>query len=343
MGAAAKRRSRYRPQKTTGIVKHTIQDAVGFCEPLCRYGQLPTEILGAFYNLANGNAVTSLTYKDRLTRLIQESEGFTASRKILYRPDYQRRFGINQQAIYRKTIGTVVNLYRFGVYDDLAIRWANTAQVMQYEAECEPSDHDQELSIVAASIEIEMRRHLKFASHIDILKTASPEAQNDHSPLSIPIPKLSHRFPTESRPTVITDTYVKPDFLCGAGYPADIWKFYTLEYDRSNETSEPTKSLTRQSMLRKILAYSAISAGKHPIYETYLRVPNLLALFVFQSRSREAHFHQLVKKYATYPSQFLTKVVPPFDPVMNPDLMPHLFNEPWLRADGSVFSIANGK
>lgn len=336
-------RSRSKPQKTTGIVIHTMQDAIGFCESLSRYGQLPTEILGTFYNLANGNKLTSVEYKARLTRLIHESEGFTPSRHLMYRPAYQRRFGINAQAIYRKAGGTVINLYRFKIYDDKAVRWANTTQVMTYQHDCEPSDHDQELSIVAASLEIEIRKHLKFASHIDILKNASEVAHGANSPLSIPIPKLSHKFPSEPRPTVVTNTFVKPDFLFGVGYPENAWKFCALEYDRSNEDVEPTRNLNRQSLLRKILTYSAISSGKQPIYETYLRIPNLLVLFVFQDPRREAHFHRLVAKHAVYPSQFLTTVIPPLDPVQNPDLMPCLFELPWLRADGSMFSLKDGK
>lgn len=338
-----KRRSRSIPTKTTGILRKTEQDARGFSEALCRYGELPTEIFGAFYNLANGNAPTSHTFKDRLTDLIHEDEGMSAARRIMYRPEFQKRYGLGTQAIYRKTLGTALNLYRFRIYDDQMVRWANTTQVMVFDRDKEASPHDKELSIVAASIEIEMRKYLKFASHIDILKTASEAAQNADSPLAIPIPRLSHQFEKEPKPTVITNTYLKPDFLCGAGYANDLWKFYALEYDRSNEDGEPTRNLHKQSLLRKILTYSAISTSKHPIYETYLHIPNLLVLFVLMDPRREAHFHRLVNKYATYPSQFLTKVIAPFDPILDPDLMPHLFTEPWHRADGSRFSLKTGK
>src|SRR5882757_7470579 len=97
-----KNRSRMRPRKTTGIVIHTEQDARGFCEPLSRYVELPTGILGQFYNLANGRPASSSYFRERLTDLIHESEEYTDSRKLLHRPAYQNRHGINHEAIYRK-------------------------------------------------------------------------------------------------------------------------------------------------------------------------------------------------------------------------------------------------
>jgi hypothetical protein len=45
-----------------------------------------------------------------------------------------------------------------------------------------------------SSIEIEIRRskRLRFATHLDVIKNASAQAQEADSPLSIPIGQLAH-------------------------------------------------------------------------------------------------------------------------------------------------------
>jgi hypothetical protein len=100
------------------------------------------------------------------------------------------------------------------------------------------------------------------------------------------------------------------------------------------EDVEPTRNLTRASWLRKILSYSAASAKPTPIYETYLKVPNLLVLCVFSDTTRMAHVMRLAKAHATYPSQFCFKTIAPVDPLLNAATMLHLATEPWQRIGG---------
>src|SRR5215213_1544610 len=328
-----KNRSRYHPKKTTGILKYTVQDATGFCEPLSRYGELTTDLLGDFYNLANGNKRESRKYRERLKRLIHESEGLMEGRKLLYRPDFQYRFGTNTKTIYRKTLGTATCCYQFHVYDDLSVSWSNTTQIAHYEKGVETELHDQELRVIAASLELEVRwAGHPFATHIDILKNASDAAKANarRYALAFPIPELAHRFPG-GHVERLDNTFVRPDYMCGVGSRDDRWIFYTLEHDRSNEVMLPTKNLKRQSGLRKVLGYSAISKGEHPIYETYMGINNLMHLFVFPSRVREEDFHAVVNEYAKYPRQYLTAVVPPFDPVLTTKLARNLYTVPWNR------------
>ena len=159
-----------------------------------------------------------------------------------------------------------------------------------------------------SSIEIEIRqsKRLRFASHLDVIKNASAQAQEADSPLSIPIGQLAHTFPG-GKSLSLKNAHVKPDALFGIGYPpADDpdYRFFALEYDRGTEDVQPSGNLARASWLRKVLSYSAISAGAHPTYQTYLRVPSLLVLCVFSDPTRMANVMSLVERHAACPDRF---------------------------------------
>jgi hypothetical protein len=332
-----RRRPRNRPQKTTGVLVRTINDARGIAEPLERYGELPASQLIGLYNAIHGLPPASVHTLSRLKQLFHESEGLPAVSKILLRPDYQWRYGYNHQTIYRRAAGTGRLLHAKGLYDPLSMRWANTTRIVQItdDPRQEPSDHDAALSLVMSSIEIAIRRtpKLTFITHLDIIRHASDEAQNAQSPLSIPLPKLEHTF-AAGQTVRLDDVHVKPDALFGIGYPDD-HKFFALEFDRSTEDVEPSKNLQRASWLRKILSYSASAAKPNPIYESYLKVPNLLVLCVFSDSTRMAHVMRLAQTYATYPSQFLFKTVPPVDPLLQAATLPQLVTDPWQRVGGT--------
>ncbi len=102
---------------------------------------------------------------------------------------------------------------------------------------------------------------------------------------------------------------------------------------------EPTKSLKRMSWLKKILMYSAIT--KEPTsYKSYLGVPNLRILAVFQGPKRQSHFNELVHKHARFPAQFASTIVPPIDFIMSPRVMPEIYSDAvWTKADGTKFSL----
>jgi hypothetical protein len=331
------RRPRNRPQKTTGVIVKTINDARGIAEPLERYGELLTRQLVALYNAIHGLPVGSAHTLARLKQLFHESEGLPATSKILLRPDYQWRYGYNHQTIYRRAAGTGRFLHAKGLFDPSTMRWANTTRVMQItdDAWQEPSDHDAALSLVMSSIEISIRRThgLRFITHLDLVRHASLEAQNAQSPLSIPLPRLQHTF-AGGATVRLDNVHVKPDALFGIDYGSD-HKFFALEFDRSTEDVEPTKNLTRASWLRKIVSYSAAATKPKPIYETYLKIPNLLVLCVFSDATRMAHVMRLAKSHATYPSQFLFKTIAPVDPLLNAATLPHLATEPWQRIGGT--------
>jgi hypothetical protein len=99
---------------------------------------------------------------------------------------------------------------------------------------------------------------------------------------------------------------------------------------------EPSGNLARAAWLRKVLSYSAISAHHNPIYQTYLKVPELLVLCVFSDPSRMTNVMKLVIRHSSQPDQFLFKTVPPVDPLVCTAPMPELFTEPWRRVDGPV-------
>jgi hypothetical protein len=179
---------------------------------------------------------------------------------------------------------------------------------------------------------------LKFLSHLDILKNASREAQEAQSPLSIPIPELVHTLKS-GKQVALKNIHLEPDALFGIQYPPKDdpdFTFFALEYDRSTEDVEPSGNLSRASWLRKVLSYSEISVQPKPIYQTYLKVPELLILCIFSDPIRMANVMQLVARHATQPNQFLFKNVPPVDPLICTEPMPQLFTEPWRRVDGSV-------
>lgn len=313
-----------------------MHDARGIAEPLERYGELLSRQIVALYNAIHELPARSTHTLDRLTDLFHEQEQLSPTNKILIRPDYQWRYGFNHQAIYRRAPGTGRFLHAQGLYDPETIRWANATRIVQlsHDPWQQPSDHDSALSLVMSSIEIAIRRipALRFVTHLDIVRHASPEAQNAHSPLSIPLPRLQHTFPGRTSVS-LGNVLVKPDALFGIEYP-DRHKVFALEFDRSTEDVEPSKNLMRASWLRKVLTYSAASQKPKPIYETYLKIPNLLVLCVFSDSQRMAHVMRLVKAHATYPNQFLFKTIRPVDPLLNGADLPELVTEPWLRIDG---------
>jgi hypothetical protein len=331
------RRPRNRAQKTSGVIVKTINDARGIAEPLERYGELLTCQLVALYNAIHSLPPRSVHTLARLKQLFHESEGLPATCKILLRPDYQWRYGYNHQTIYRRAPGTGRFLHAMGHFDPPMMRWANTTRIVQLTDDPwqQPSDHDAALSLVMSSIEIGIRRTsgLRFITHLDVVQHASPETQTAQSPLSIPLPRLQHTF-AGGTTVRIDNVHVKPDALFGIDFGSD-HKFFAVEFDRSTEDVEPTKNLVRASWLRKILTYSACTAKPKPIYETYLKVPNLLVLCVFSDATRMAHVMRLTQAHATYPSQFRFKTIAPVDPLLNAATLPQLVTEPWQRIGGS--------
>jgi hypothetical protein len=317
-----------------------MHDARGIAERLNRYGELLACQIVGLYNAIHGLPDTSDHCRARLGHLFHESEGLPASAKILIRPSYQWRYGYNHQTIYRTAPGTSRFLYSRGLYDDLTIRWANTTRIVPVTADAgqPPSDHDAALSLVMSSIEIDVRRTkgIEFISHLDIVKNASTEARNAPSPLSIPIPEISHTFGTNQ--ATLKGIHLRPDALFGvvfAGQDGPDFEFFALEYDRSSEDVEPTKSLLRASWLRKILAYAALSGRPAPIYETYLKVPSLAVLCLFSDRTRMANVMAVVERHGGR-ARFLFKTIPPVDPLLRNSTIPLLFSAPWHSADGAV-------
>jgi hypothetical protein len=338
--ALRQRRPRTRPQKTTGVVVKTMHDARGIAEPLNRYGELLACQVVGLYNAIHRLPADSDHCRARLGRLFHESEGLPASAKIVIRPAYQWRYGYNHQTIYRTAPGTARFLYSRGLYDDLTNRWANTTRIVPISADAgqPPSDHDAALSLVMSSIEIDVRRAkgVEFIAHLDIVKNASSEARNATSPLSLPIPEISHTF--GSGQVTLKGIHLRPDALFGVAYACQGepgFEFFALEYDRSSEDVEPTKSLLRASWLRKILAYAALSAPPAPIYETYLKVPSLTVLCVFSDQTRMANVMALARRHAGA-ARFLSKTIPPVDPLLCSASVPDLFSTPWQSVNGAV-------
>ena len=339
------RRSRKRPRKTTGILIKTANDARGFCDPLSRYGELPTCQLADLYKAINGLAPDSDYPLERLRDVFHETEGQPTAQQMFIRPEYQWRYGINHQTIYRKTAGTSLFLHTSGHYDADMVRWSNTAPVVQLSADQHqpPSQHDAALALAASSIEIAVRRSasLSYVTHIDILKNASPEAQGASSPLSIPVPQISHVFPS-GKGVTLKNIRVKPDNLFGIQHAVGA-KFYAVELDRSTEDMEPSQNLHRQSWLRKILCYMAMSKHPSPAYRTYLRVPNLQVICLFQDSRRMEHAIEIAKRHGA--NQLLFMTTPPIDPLLNAALMPHLFANSYRRIAGTfnISTLAEGR
>jgi hypothetical protein len=338
------RRARNRPQQTTGVLVRTMHDARGIAEPLERYGELIASQIVGLYNAVHGLPATSRHTLARLKQLFHESEGLPATRKILLRPEYQWRYGYNHQTTYRRTPGTGRFLLGSGVYGKDALVWADNTRIVQIGADSRlaPSDHDAALSLVMASLEIAIRQcpELCFITHLDIIGNASVEAQRAVDPLSIPVPAISHSF-RSGQSVELADVHLRPDALFGIQYPpADDpdFRFFALEYDRSTEDVAPTKNLHRSSWLRKVLSYSAMSQQPNPLYEAYLKIPNLLVLCIFSDASRTAHVMRVVEAHASRPEQFLFKTIPPVDPLLNAASLPQLLHDPWQRL-GGTFNI----
>lgn len=87
-----------------------------------------------------------------------------------------------------------------------------------------------------------------------------------------------------------------------------------------------------------MIANSALGASvkPKPVYQTYLKVPNLLVLCVFSDATRMAHVMRLTKSHAIYPAQFLFKAIAPVDPLLNATTLLHLASDPWRRIGGTL-------
>jgi hypothetical protein len=344
------RRPRNQPRKTTGVVVRTENDVRGIAEPLERYGELLACQIVGLYNAIHGLPARSEHTRARLGRLFHESEGLPATGKIMVRPSYQWRYGYNHQTIYRRAPGTDRFLCGSGVHNARTIGWARRTRIVPISdlSDQEPAVHDAAVSVLMSSIEIEIRRskRLRFATHLDVIKNASVQAQEADSPLSIPIGQLAHTFPG-GKSLSLKDVHVKPDAVFGIGYPpADDpdYKFFALEYDRGTEDVEPTGNLARASWLRKVLSYSAISSRPQPIYHTYLRVPSLLVLCVFADPTRMANVMSVVERYAVCPDQFLFKTLPVIDPLVTSAPLTSLVTRPWEAIGGAIdLSIYEGR
>ena len=338
------RRARNHQRQTTGVLVLTMHDARGIAEPLERYGELLACQIVGLYNALHGLPPTSRHALARLKQLFHEADGLPVTRRILLRPEYQWRFGYNHQTIYRRTAGTGRFLLANGIYEQDALDWADRTRVVQISADSRqaPSDHDAALSLIMASLEIAVRqcRELRFITHIEIVRNGSAQAQRAANPLSIPIPLIAHTF-QGGRRVELADVHLIPDAVFGIQYPPandPDFKFFALEYDRSTEDVEPTKNLLRASWLRKALSYSALSHGPSPLYETYLKIPNLLVLCVFSDPARMAHVMRVVQVHASCPERFLFKTIAPVDPLLNAAPLPQLLHAPWERL-GGTFNI----
>jgi hypothetical protein len=127
-----------------------------------------------------------------------------------------------------------------GVHNARTIGWASRTRIVPISdsSDQEPPAHDSAVSVLMSSIEIEIRRskRLRFATHLEVIKNASAQAQEADSPLSIPFVELAHTFPT-GKSVSLKNGYVKPDALFGIAYPpADDpdYRFFALEYDRGH-------------------------------------------------------------------------------------------------------------
>jgi hypothetical protein len=238
------RRPRTHAQKTTGVTVRTTNDARGIAEPLERYGELLACQLVGLYNAIYELPIGSEHTRARLGRLFHESDGLSASNKILMRPAYQWRYGYNHQTIYRRAPGTSRFLCSSGLHDARMARWAAGSRIVPVTDSPghEPSPHDAALSVVMSSIEIECRRNkqLSFVSHIDVIRNASAESQEADSPLSIPFEGLAHTFST-GKSVSLRNLHVRPDAVFGIGYPPAgdrDYRFFALEFDRGTEDVE---------------------------------------------------------------------------------------------------------
>lgn len=342
MLAQRRRRPRSRPQKTTGVVVPTAHDARGIAEPLERYGELLACQIVALYNAIHDLPERSDHSRARLVRLFHEAEGLPQTSQLLSRPEYQWRYGYNHQTVYRRAAGAGRLLGSFGLYDDQMLAWVNACRVVAITADPgrEPPLHDAAASFVMSSIEIGIRRTpaLQFISHVEVIGNASEEAKTAQSPLSIPVPALSHNFASD-RTATLQNSYLRPDALFGVRYPPEHdpdFAFFALEYDRGTEDVEPAANLGRSSWLRKTLSYSAICAPSAAIHVRYLKVPALFVLCVFQDERRMANVMQLVARVAQDPRLFLFKTIPTVDPLRTTTPAVGLVFEPWRRVSGAA-------
>ena len=172
----------------------------------------------------------------------------------------------------RRAPGTSRFLCGSGLHDVRTAGWASRTRIVTVSdwSDREPTTHDAAVSVLMSSIEIEIRRSksLRFATHLDVIKNASAQAQDSDTPLSIPIGQLAHTF-AGGKTVSLKNAHVKPDALFGIGYLPQHdpdYRFFAVEYDRGTEDVEPSGNLARASWLRKVLSYSAISSGAQPIY-----------------------------------------------------------------------------
>lgn len=128
-----------------------------------------------------------------------------------------------------------------------------------------------------------------------------------------------------------------PDQLFALDYGGR-YRAFALEVDRGTEPK--TSPAKRKSWKRSIEQYRQI-IEKQRYKRHYGLNTNLLVLWVFNSRTKEARFLELMhQKPCAADRAFLTQSI--YDdtgPSTERNLPTHLFDRPWKRADGSAVSI----
>jgi hypothetical protein len=135
-----------------------------------------------------------------------------------------------------------------------------------------------------------------------------------------------------------------PDDLFGIEYPGKSYRFFAVEIDRNTESIERTK-LDQNAFGTKLRGYLDIAGSR--TYRSHWGIPNLLVLTV---TTNVTHMHNILgylKKLTEHDAKaaerFLFKAKPEFGSNWRvPDVMVDILTEPWLRADGTSFSIDAG-
>ena len=154
--------------------------------------------------------------------------------------------------------------------------------------------------------------------------------------------RTGHKILERAKSTLSIDLGRKkltPDQLFGFDY-GGLYRFFCLEADRGTEPKD-TKA-ARKSYRSTIEDYAAFIGGKR-YKQHYGLTAGMLLLYVFSSKSNERRFLETVSATLGSRSTYiLTQTIPGFHAYLKPPgLLNQLTDEPWNRAKGEPFDIAD--
>jgi len=322
------RRKRHHGRQPKGkTVLTPASDVTGIFEPLQRHGILPSNYLDAF-RAALVKHVNRNGLQKRLGNLYHENYGAYGV-PALDRPaaqwaspeaDYQHISYVLAEGGYR------------------ALTKAGTRYEYASQADKGWYDHQHMTGCITGSIELATLKHGTIYGDQEAIFTHEkcPQSTRDMTrPIELVLGERTGFDRRTGRPKTVKHTII-PDQLFRITYPPkNNVKIFALETDCATEDYE--------TVYEKIRRW--VTVLKEEIHTKQWGTPSLIVLIVTTNDARMRKFMAFAKQHAGQDAWLLEHLLFKAEPIFSgawkvPPILYGLYEEPWLRADGSTFDIS---